>query len=203
MFIKKVDSWHVCACALILCTPVFNASAEVKRDLDSHEHGASQLSLVLDGQSIFLEFESPWENLIGFEHAPSTERQRNVLADAHERLSRTSELFVINAEAGCVPERANVDSALQPDNHDGSSEAESASADGHGDTSEHDEEHSEVVVAYVFTCEQPSRLEQMDVELLRIWPGIDDIDVLMAGPGGQTAVELNSEQSIVDLRTIQ
>jgi len=58
------------------------ATANTERDLDSHEHGAAVLNVALDVGAVFMELETPWNNLVGFEHNPSTDEQKAQVAEA-------------------------------------------------------------------------------------------------------------------------
>lgn len=72
------------------------AGADTERDLGSHEHGAARLDLVVDGARLFVDLESPWSNLVGFEHRPSSEAQRARVAEALGRLEDPAALFAID-----------------------------------------------------------------------------------------------------------
>ena len=47
------------------------AVAQTERDLDSHVHGAAAMNVAIADSAVFIELDTPWNNLVGFEHAPS------------------------------------------------------------------------------------------------------------------------------------
>ncbi|HBR98478.1 MAG TPA: DUF2796 domain-containing protein, partial [Gammaproteobacteria bacterium] len=93
------------------------AQADVERDLDSHEHGAASLNLVVDGNRVFVEFSSPWANVAGFEHAPSTQEQHAVVDKALADLADADALMVFTGTR-C----ARVDSQVSSTMGEGGSE---------------------------------------------------------------------------------
>ena len=76
-----------------LCALPFAVGAQTERDLDSHDHGAGSLNVAIENNSVYLELSTPWENLVGFEHAPSTDEQKSLVAAALDTLNDPSQLF--------------------------------------------------------------------------------------------------------------
>jgi len=139
--------------ALLFClgsAPPFTLAAE--RDLDAHEHGAATLDIALDGARLYLDLGGPADNVLGFEHAPSNDAQRALVAEA-DRVLGTDGIFVANAEAGCTLEEAMVDIALpetpedgehdadHEDDHDGEHDADHADEHDADHEDDHDGEH--------------------------------------------------------------
>ena len=54
----------------------FDILAEVARQKDSHEHGAAIIKMVMEDEKLQIEFEVPSESLIGFEHFPKSQSNR-------------------------------------------------------------------------------------------------------------------------------
>ena len=229
----------------LLCSP--HAHSATQRDLDSHEHGASTLDVVVDNQQVFVDFQSPWMNLVGFEHQPASEEQLSSMTTALQTLETgASTLLSFNSDANCTLQVATVNSTVKveidqaaasnhtgehdehadehKDDHDDEhadehhdehadehkDEHDDEHADGHHDEhadehhDEHDEvAHSEVTASYEFSCQQPEDLAELSVALFSTWSGISDIDVQLAGPGGQSFVELDSDNTTIDLAPVR
>jgi len=119
--------------------------AATERDLDSHAHGSATLNIALDGNSVFLELETPWNNLVGFEHAPSTDEQHELVDNALALLNAPTKLFSFDG-GSCSTVETSVESSLE-DGHDDDHDAhhdedhDEKHSDGHGD--EHDDHHDE------------------------------------------------------------
>lgn len=169
--------------AVTLClTTSFSVNASTERQLDSHVHGGSTLNMATDNNELIIEFDSPWMNLVGFEHRPSTDEQRASVEEAVKRLQRGNELFGF-AGTRCDMTDVVVDNSMDSDHDD-------------------HEEHSAVTVSYVFECAEIQKLESVDVGLFSVWPGIDDIDVQLAGPKSQSAMELDPENRQIDMAPV-
>ena len=56
------------------------------------------------------------------------------------------------------------------------------------------ERHSEFKAEYHFVCRRPEKLSHIDVMLLRIFPGIEHIEVQLLTGTKQTAVELTANK---------
>lgn len=129
----KYQSVGLLACGY-LAAVASPTTAQTERDLGSHEHGASIVNVVMDEDAVFVEFESPWMNLVGFEHTPSTPEQHALLDEAKALLEQPDQLFSINAEADC-----RVESVQVRDSHDDAGEHDDHAE--HGEHEDHAEEH--------------------------------------------------------------
>lgn len=191
----------------VVC-PLGVLQAQTERDLDSHQHGAANINVVIDGGTVFVEFESPWNNLVGFEHKPSTDAQRQAVDNAMQTLAKPAKLFVFNDSALCHVSSAEVKSTLDTDaEHDDHKEEhddhhehddEHAAHDDHGD-----ETHAEVIAMYTYDCTKPNKIASVRVELFDIYPGFNSIATQAAGPSGQTGVELSTSNATLDLSNVR
>lgn len=164
--------------------------------LGAHEHGVGRLNAVLDGQALELELESPAMNLVGFEHAPSTDDDKAKVAAARAQLEKPLELFSLPKAAGCVVARQKLESPLfgdkpDADDHDEDDHDEDVKdADGH----EHHHEHSEIHAHYQFTCATPGALKNLDLgQVFKTFPATQKIQVQLISPSGQQGVEATAK----------
>jgi len=159
------------------------------RQQSAHVHGIAALSLALEGQEVQIELDSPAANIVGFEHAPSSESDHAALDKAVAALKDGERLFRFNEDAGCRMETAKVASALLDEGHE---EHEEHAKEGHEDAQhEHEgETHSDIEAAYHFECDQPGKLKQMTVELFEAFPGMEKIEVQYVIESKQGATEL-------------
>lgn len=158
--------------------------------LAAHEHGAATLNVVLDGQSLEIELQSPAMNLVGFEHAAKSEADKTKVAEVRSQLEAPLELFGLTNGA-CTLGELNLESPLfSPDAphkaHDHGHQH------GHAEPASQGDEHSEIHAHYQFTCQQPQDLQQLDLaELFKRFPGTEKIQVQLIGPKGQQGLELS------------
>ena len=219
--------------AIAVVCPQGALQAQTERDLDSHEHGAANINVVIDGKTVFVEFESPWNNLVGFEHKPSTDAQRQAVENAMQKLAAPATLFVFNDSADCHVSSAEIKSTLDTDDHhaehddhkdehdehhghDDEHKDEHDEHHGHDDEHkdehhEHDDEHadhgdevhSEVIAAYTYDCTKPNKIEAVQVKLFDIYSGFESIAWQAAGPSGQTGAALSASNSTLDLSAVR
>jgi len=184
-----------------------------KRQHDAHVHGIAALNLALEGEEVHVELDSPAANIVGFEHAPSSEADHAALDKAVATLKDGDQLFRFNSEAGCRMEKAQVTSALLDEDHDEHAddhghEEKNAHGDAehqheeqgheeHGHEEHEDETHSDIDAAYHFECDQPAKLKQLTVELFEAFPGMEELKVQYVIESEQGAAELTPADHVV------
>ena len=154
--------------------------------LGKHEHGVAALNVALEGKALEIALDSPAMNLVGFEHAASTDADKQKVAQVQQQLRQPAKLFGLPDAAGCTSDKANLSSPLF-----GSSEAEHD----HDDEHEHEHEHSDVEAEYSFTCEDPAALEAVDLSgFFKQFPATQKINVQSITPNGQKGDTLTVQQ---------
>ncbi|ROL67109.1 zinc-binding protein [Pseudomonas chlororaphis] len=168
--------------------------------LGAHEHGVARLNAALDGKNLELELESPAMNLVGFEHAASTDADKAKVAAARVQLEQPLALFSLPKGAGCVVAKQELESPLfgdkpDADDHDHDDDDDhDEDADGH----EHHHEHSEIHAHYQFTCATPAALKNLDLgQVFKTFPATQKIQVQLIGPSGQQGVEATAQSATV------
>jgi hypothetical protein len=162
--------------------------------LGAHEHGVGRLNAALDGQTLELELESPAMNLVGFEHAATTDADKAKVAATRAQLEKPLTLFNLPKAAGCVVASQELESPLfgdkpAADDHDDDDHDEDAK-DGH----EHHHDHSEIHAHYQFTCAAPGALKSLDLaNLFNTFPATQKIQVQLISPSGQQGVEVTAK----------
>lgn len=150
--------------------------------LGAHEHGVAKLNAVLDGNTLELELDSPAMNLVGFEHAASTDADKAKLAAARQQLEQPLKLFGLAQAAGCKEEAQELESPLF--------EEAGAQAQSHA--------HADVNAHYQLTCATPGKLTQLDLgPLFKTFPQTQKINVQLIGPNGQKGVEATPAKAAV------
>ncbi len=173
---------------------------------EPHEHGAAALSVVLDGETLNMEFVSPAVNLVGFEYEPATPEEEAAVEDALAQLEDGGTLFSPAEAAGCELSSQEVEREVTSEGEEHGEEdhgdEEHSSEETGGAEEDHSEEegsegeegavHSEFHATYTFTCAQPNSLDSVSLrELFALYPGIEDLDVQYVLPSGQGAAELS------------
>ncbi|MBH3386517.1 DUF2796 domain-containing protein [Pseudomonas juntendi] len=157
--------------------------------LGAHEHGVAKLNVVLDGNTLELELDSPAMNLVGFEHAASSDADKAKVAAVRQQLEQPLKLFGLASAAGCKEDQQALESPLFGD---------AAKADDDGDEHEKGHMHSDINAHYQLTCASPEKLTQLDLApLYKAFPATQKINVQLIGPNGQKGVETSPAKAMV------
>ena len=184
---------------VLVCLVVsFSFSAQASREKDSHEHGAANVMLAMEGEKLQLNFEVPSESLIGFEHFPKSQDQRWYFNEAIKTLLEPSKLFSIPADAECLLVGINVSQSLfaakDEHGHEEKDEHGHEEKDEHGhDESEKSEIHSEFISKYHWNCEHLDEIDSIGTQLMNIFPRIEEIRVRWITKNNQGSIELESK----------
>ncbi len=176
----------VCLMCVMVCG---NAMAQAKpAAAAAHSHGGARLTIAVDANTVTLEFGSPLENLLGFEHAPRNDRQKAAVQRMSEVLQKADRLFIPSAAAQCVLQSARFDSPVLVAEKGAAARSGGAAHAGHGAA----DGHADIDGNIVFRCERPGQLRDLDVMLFDSFPGVKRIDVQIAGARGQKSLRLSA-----------
>lgn len=146
----------------------------------AHVHGEATLTVAIDGQTVMLDFDSPLDNLVGFEHAPRTDKQKQAMADMAARLGEAAKLFVLDAAAGCESAGVKLTPAA-------TATAPAASAKGEGEKAAHKATHKDQEATFTFRCKDSAKLRAVEVKLFGAFPRLKRVKASVAGATGATA----------------
>ena len=202
---------------VIFLAGVFKTLAQVS--LEAHVHGKASINLVLDDQSLFIEFESPAYNLVGFEHEPKDQIQQKEVQDTLSLLSRPRKVFGFSAQAGCLVESVSVTTTMagvgkntvgyEEEHHEEEHHEEEHHEEEHHEEEHHEEEHhdhsdgdstnkeshSEFKANYLMICSEPEKLRTIEFKLFKEFLGLKSVQVQWINGEGQGYIELNAESS--------
>jgi len=171
----------------------FDILAQVARQKDSHEHGAAIIKMVMEEERLQVEFEVPSESLIGFEHFPKSQSNRENFNEAIKILSDPSKLFSKPIKAECLLVGMNVSQSLFSNEEEhGHDESEKEDEHGH-DESEKSEIHSEFKSNYYWNCQHLDEIDSIGTQLMSFFPRIEEIRVNWISNNGQGSLELESK----------
>jgi len=183
--------------AVFLATPLKAA----ERHHHAHEHGVSTLKIAVEGPLVEMRLVSPGMDIVGFEHAPSTDTDRQAVAKAGALLAEGGTLFILSADAKCGLVNADVDhpflsSDTEKHAHGGKHGHDHGEEHGHRDAA--DDGHSAFQAQYRFRCEDIGKLRRMDVKLFEKFPAAREIEVEAITPRGQIARDLTPDSPRLD-----
>jgi len=176
-----------------LTAPLVSAHAH-----KAHEHGAAKLTIAVDGAKVSIGLESPLDNLLGFEHAPTTPDQRKRVKDMAVRMHQAEKLFQLTPAAECRLESVRLSSEkLDPALLDPKMPLEPAPAGSGAGKKAAKEEHGDLDADFLFICAKPADLNSVEVLLFTAWPGMKKIDARAVTPKGQRAAGLSAKKRAI------
>ncbi|MGN7611716.1 DUF2796 domain-containing protein [Magnetococcales bacterium HHB-1] len=187
-------------------------------DHKPHVHGIGELHIATEGRTLSIEWESPSMNIIGFEHTPQTDQEKQSLNRAIQNLKRASSLFKLPSEAACQIKKVEINSELLPKHHAASHDKnhqhekhghehketdhhDAHHADHHADHHDHhadhkaDQAHSDFHMTYLFDCKNPDELSSINVQIFKYFPTTNRLNVHYAIAHGQGATKLTIKNS--------
>lgn len=147
----------------------------------AHVHGHASMQVAVEGKEIIIDWQSPMDSVVGFEHAPRNEKQRQAIKAVEDQFRSPEKLFIPTADAKCTAQPAEVKLPFK--------------ADGGTAKDKNDQEaHSDLEAAIHFKCENPAALKGMELKLFDAFSRLQRVDVQTIGPRGQSAARLTSKQ---------
>lgn len=172
----------------------FSPAAAQQREAGAHEHGRGTLNIAVEGARLSMELEAPGADIVGFEHAAKTSKQKAAVADAKKKLSGPQALFTLPAAAGCVVKQAKVEVEGLEHAH-GHSHGRAKDAK----KAEPEDKHSEFHATYAFDCKTPASITSIDFGYFRVFAGAQKLEVTIVTPKGQTKLEATRAKPRIDL----
>jgi hypothetical protein len=179
-------AWALMLSAISLAIPLKAA----ERHHHAHEHGVSKLKVAIDGPLLEIQLDSPGMDIVGFEHAPSNDADRQVLAKAGALLAGGGSLFILPADARCGLLDADIDHpflSADTGKHEHGDKHGHQHGGPHGHAGAAADGHSTFRAHYRFRCENIEKLTRIDVKLFEKFPAAREIEVEAITPKGQIA----------------
>lgn len=165
--------------AAALAQPVFAHDTQDEHDhgaLGAHVHGESHLDLAQTDTGLELQWSSPAADLLGFEHAPHSQAEKDAVAALRQTLQQPQALVKLPAAAACQLAKASAESPLF---------AKDSKASGHLD----------VDASMSFTCSKPAALNGLDLSgWFARFPNSHSVEIQAILASGQKGAELTAKQ---------
>jgi hypothetical protein len=174
-------------------------SADETRELGAHMHGMGTLDISMEGNQILMALEAPAADIIGFEHAATSDEDKAALDAALATLSTPLEIFAFPAAAECRTTEAEV-VVLGALSRKGADTHGHGHGHGHGDEHAHDhdhhddhgagEAHSAFTAEYLLTCANPDALGRVSTTYFDLFPGAKELAVQLVSASGSVGFDL-------------
>jgi len=160
------------------------------REHSAHEHGVAELKLALSDHDLSVEFDSPAVNLVGFEHAATSEKDRQVVANVAQNLRLPLTFLALPSAAHCTLTKTAVESELLGNATDTS----------HSDHKNGHEGHADFMANYQFHCKDPQALNVVGVLLFETFTDIERISAQWLTATSQNAKVLTPADHFIRLQ---
>ncbi|WP_336934477.1 zinc uptake protein ZrgA [Vibrio cholerae] len=188
------------------------------RQHEAHVHGQVELNIAQDGHDLLLEITAPGADVVGFEHAPQDDAQKQALEKALETLHHPEKLFALSDKAQCEKREVLIKHTLGGEEYQHShaygegEEHEHQHGEGEHDHKAHDHkghdheghdhdehQHGSFTAQYQFHCEAVDQLKQIDTQWFQYFPSTEKIQANMLTEKQQSALQLNAKQTLIKL----
>jgi len=177
---------------------VHPATAQTEhRELGPHEHGRGTLNIAIEDNRVSMELEVPGMDIVGFEHAAKTGKDKTTLETAKQKLSTPLSLFKLPASAGCRVTDAKVE--VETGEHDHGPKEDKTDT---SKSSEEEHHHSEFHNQYSLECTSPAGITTIEFGYFNAFPGAAKLDVNLITPKGQNKYEVTRANPILSLAGI-
>ena len=182
------------ALAFAVLLPVSIHAEEGHRELGAHVHGHGTLDVAVEDNKVSMELEVPGMDIVGFEHAASSDDQKAKVEAAKALLQKPLDIFALPPAAGCKV--ASADVAIEPEHHhDGDDhDAKDADHDEHGH-----EGHNQFHASYTLECTSPSELASIGFGYFKDFGGAQSLTVNIVTAKGQNQYEVTRDKPVLDL----
>jgi len=189
------------------------ALAEDRMATHSHRHGVGELNIALDGDRLMIGLVSPAADLVGFEHAPETDAQRDRVSAMRAQLNAPADLFGIAARAGCRVHATEADygglAAVDGDHDDAHEDHGDHAHDDHAHDEKHHGEddhagasvaHTDVRVNWSFVCDDIRQVRGIALEgYFTAFPGTETLETSVISAEGIAGTTVSREAPRLDI----
>ena len=144
----------------------------------AHQHGAAELTLAPQANALTITLHSAADNILGFEHEPRTDRQKETKQKAEAILkTQISDLFSLPTDLNCQwkVDRFEDGSSTKPDSH-----------------------HRDYAIQWSAQCKKPLP-QTLIINLGNSFPRIHKLSVVVLGESGQKSLKLKNATGEINL----
>ena len=176
-----------------------------KRKHSAHVHGEAEMRLVIQDKNLKIQIQSPSYNIVGFEHQPKNDKQRQAVKRAKNTFESENLIFSFTKEAACKKTKAiNLKSPLLEkvkDHHEHEYESH-AHGESHKDKNKikESEIHSDFSVTYFLRCKNIQALQSVQIKAFESFKRLKKLKIKAVTPEGQFFKTLSPSSSVFVLK---
>ncbi|WP_162045482.1 zinc uptake protein ZrgA [Vibrio taketomensis] len=193
------------------------------RQHDAHVHGVVEFNIAQDSNELLVEITAPGADVVGFEHAPETDAQKQALTQAIAQLKQPQQILTLAPAAKCDVEHIAVNHTLgHSEHHDHDHDHDHDHHDDHQHhnhqekhADHHDEHHGheglddhadhekgghgEFTIEYHYQCGDINKLNAIETTWFSQFPSTEKVHANVLTDTAQTAVELSPSSTEIKL----
>jgi len=181
---------------------IASENSDEYREHGTHEHGAAEMSVALIDGELTINLNTPAYNILGFEHAPSTDEQIKHVEQQFAQLEQAQALFAIPKNAACSLQKFELESPFEEHSHDEHEHEEEHAEHDHEHDHDHEEgeTHSDIRVSYHYSCEDLAAVNSVDMSgLFEHFKNLEKLNVSWLDAESQSAATLTPENARLTL----
>jgi Protein of unknown function (DUF2796) len=152
------------------------AAAKKRHQHSAHVHGTAKLNIAIEGSTATVEFESPAESIVGFEHQAKTAADQQQQAKALDLLNnKIGSMVIFEPTLGCRWSPTNLDVVRQ------------------------DQEHAEVHGVFTVTCDSPLAGSKLRFAFTKAFPAIRTVNVQVVATTQQIGATIKQDRGVVEV----
>jgi len=170
---------------LAISSTASSAESPSTHVLEAHVHGTATLKVAVDADTITMNFSSPLDNLLGFEHKPRNEAEVEQVQNMIKQFYKPN-LFLPTKDAQCKLRSVDLDSLVIK------KKKQAATTTQH---SHHEEAgHADLDAEMVYQCNRVKRLRDLQVNVFTVFPNLHKLSVEIVSDRGQTAATITPDK---------
>jgi hypothetical protein len=171
LWVGTAVSW-----AMVIQVADAGSAAKKRHQHGAHVHGTAKLNIAVEGQAATVEFESPADSIIGFEHKAKTAADQQKQTKALDLFkSKIDSMVIFEPALGCRLSPTSVDVVHQ------------------------DQEHSEVHAVIAVNCDGPLRGSKIRFGFAKTFPAIQTVNVQVVAPAQQVGAAIKQDRGEVEV----
>jgi hypothetical protein len=171
--------------------------AAEKRHSEAHVHGVAEINIAIEGSKADLEFRTPAESVMGFEHEAKSESDKKKRDAALQTLqNKMNQMVLFDPKLSC--KFSETKTAVVEEKVERSKESPGKTAHELGDQKKAGE-HREVRATSSVTCGKPLAGSRVTFGVTKVFPEIHEIKVQVLSDAKQSGATIKKDQGDVRL----
>lgn len=176
-------------CTVLLMTFVVFAFSAVAQE-SAHVHGQGKMLIAQQNKSWHIQFILPAADVLGFEHAPESQQQRNLVSEVITKFKNHTSMLELNGN--CTLEHIE-NSLTEHESHD--ENEHDIEVEHHGEEEHSSHHHGDIEVEYLYSCQ--SKVTQVSLTLFAWINSLTSIEAQWVIDKGQGLTVLNRDTSVL------